>query len=218
MSLQLARYLKDFGSPRQSPSALLREGAPEQAGSAIDQAAVFEVFEPEPQVDIEAERAQAFAAGRAEAEAELASRHQAELEALRNAHTAELEALRAGYEQQSAAMVAERFAQMADTVADLVAGQTANVLAPVLDDALSGKAVTDMATMIRAAISEGAGIAVTVKGPSHLFEQLQSHFEGETPVFRHQQADDLDLAVEFEETVLVTRMAAWADTVRKVLA
>ena len=31
-------------------------------------------------------------------------------------------------------------------------------------------------------------------------------------------ANDLDLAVEFGETVLVTRMAAWADTVRKVLA
>ncbi|HUH49646.1 MAG TPA: hypothetical protein VLZ56_07330 [Mycoplana sp.] len=217
MSVHLARYLKDFSTPRQSPSAFLRDGASEQAGSAIDQA-VFEIAEPEPQVDVEAERAQAFAAGRAEAQAELESRHQAEVEALRSAHTEELDALRAKYEQQAAAMVAERFAQMADAVADLVADQAASVLAPVLDEALSRKAVADMAAMIRAGLSEGEGIAVTVKGPSHLFEQLKSHFEGEIPVFRHQQADDLDLAVEFGETVLVTRMTAWADTVRKVLA
>ncbi|MFD1328433.1 hypothetical protein [Mycoplana ramosa] len=217
MSAHLARYLKDFSTPRQSPSAFLRDGAFEPASSATDQV-VFEAPEPEPQVDIEAERAQAFASGRAEAQAELESRHQAEIEALRKAHAEELEALRAGHEQKAAALVAERFGEMADAVADLVAGQAANVLAPVLDEALSRKAIADMATMIRAALSEGEGIAVTVKGPSHLFEQLKSHFEGEVPMFRHQQADDLDLAVEFDETVLVTRMTAWADTVRKVLA
>ncbi|MDR6754812.1 hypothetical protein J2Y48_000085 [Mycoplana sp. BE70] len=217
MSVHLARYLKDFSAPRQSPSAFPRDGASEQVGSAIEQV-VFEIPAPEPQVDIEAERAQAFSAGRTEATAELGRRHQAEVEALRSAHTEELEALRAKYEQQAAAMVAERFAQMAETVADLVADQAANVLAPVLDETLSRKAVADMASMIRAGLSDGEGITVTVKGSSHLFEQLKSHFEGEIPVFRHQQADDLDLAVEFGETVLVTRMTAWADTVRKVLA
>ncbi|HVK92749.1 MAG TPA: hypothetical protein VM468_15345, partial [Mycoplana sp.] len=92
------------------------------------------------------------------------------------------------------------------------------VLAPVLGEALSRKAIADLAAMVRAGLSGGEGFVVTVNGPSHLFEQLKSHFEGEAAVFRHLEADDFDLAVEFGETVLVTRMAAWADTVRKVLA
>ncbi|MBD9373853.1 hypothetical protein IB238_14595 [Rhizobium sp. ARZ01] len=216
MSVQLARYLKDFSAPRQS-APFLREGAFAQAGGATEET-LFDIAPPEPQIDIEVERAEAFAAGRAEAEAELDGRHQEEIAALRNAHAMELAELRTQYEQRAAAMVAERFSQMADTVADLVAGQAANVLAPVLDEALSRKAVADMAALIRAGVLEGEGIVVTVRGPSHLFEQLKSHFEGEVPVFRHLEADDLDLAAEFGETVLVTRMAAWADTVRKVLA
>lgn len=216
MSLQLARYLKDFSTPRQSPHAFLRDGAFAKGEEAEEP--LFTLPDPEPHVDIEAERAEAFAAGRAEAEAELASRHQAEVSALRNAHAAELAEMRARYEQQVAAMVADRFLQMTGTVADVVAAQVAPVLAPVLDETLARKAVADMATLIRAGLSDGEGFAVTVKGPSHLFEQLKSHFEGEGPVFRHLESDDLDLAAEFGETVLVTRLAAWADTVRKVLA
>jgi len=46
----------------------------------------------------------------------------------------------------------------------------------------------------------------------------QSHFEEPAPVFRHVEMQDVDLTVEFGDAVLVTRMAAWADTVRKVLA
>ncbi|PTM97706.1 hypothetical protein [Mycoplana dimorpha] len=208
MSLQLARYLKDFSPPRQ-PHSHARDGADEVP---------FDLPEPLPQIDIEAERAEAFAAGRAQAEAELASRHHDELEALRLAHAAELAALRTHCDQQAGARIAQRFAQMEVQVAELVASQTANVLAPILGEALSRKAIADLAAMVRAGLSGGEGFVVTVTGPTHLFEQLRSHFEGEAAVFRHQEADDLDLAVEFGETVLVTRMAAWADTIRKVLA
>ena len=72
--------------------------------------------------------------------------------------------------------------------------------------------------MVASGLKAGEGLTVTVKGPKRLFDLLQSHFTEEAPVFRHEEVDDLDLTVEFGETVLVTRMAAWADTVRKVLA
>lgn len=215
MSLQLARYLKDF-SPSRQP-ALLRESAFATTTTPMTES-VFAQSEPEPQVDVDAERAEAYAAGRAEAEAELERRHRSEIGALCEQHAEEMAALRTRCELRAAALIAERFAQMADDTADLVAGQAANVLAPVLDEALARKAVADLAAMIRAGLPAGEGFVVTVKGPSHLFEQLRSHFKGETPAFRHVEADDLDIAAEFGETVLVTRMAAWADTVRKVLA
>ena len=218
MSLQLARYLKDFSEPRRPQSPFLHDGA--FAGSAsLSEEPAFDLSAPEPRIDVEAEREQAFAAGRAEAEAELGARHQTELEDLRKAHAAEIEALRDHLERHAAAMIAERFTTMTDGLADRVASQAANVLAPVLDEVLARQAVENLATMIRAGLPEGDGIVVTVKGPSNLFEQLKLQFEEGAPmVLRHLEADDLDLAAEFGDTVLVTRMAAWADTVRRVLA
>lgn len=217
MSVQLARYLKDFGTPPRPQPAFMHNSTFGQAGDLSGEA-LFDISQAEPEIDVEAERAQAYAAGRAEAEEELTNRHHAETDALRSAHAAELAELRKRLEQQAAAMVSERFALMAETLADLLAGQTAAVLAPVLDETMTRKAIADLATMIRAGIGGGEGITVTVKGPLHLFEQLKSHFEEAPPVFRHLEASDLDLVAEFGETVLVTRIAAWADTVRKVLA
>ena len=71
---------------------------------------------------------------------------------------------------------------------------------------------------VRATTKRRIGVTITVKGPANLFEQLKSHFDHEAPVFRHVEMQDVDLTVEFGDTVLVTRLAAWADTVRKVLA
>lgn len=217
MSLQLARYLKDFSAPRQPPSNM-RSESPFAAAEGAAGESRFDLSEPEPPVDIEAERAKAFADGRAEAEAELSHAHREQMEAMQADHAASLAQLRDSYEKQAAAMIAERISAMSDTVADLVASQAANVLAPVLDEVLTRKAVADLATMIRSGCQEGEGLVVTVKGPSHLYEMLLSHFEGHAPLFRHLEAADLDLSAEFGDTVLVTRMAAWADTVRRVLA
>ncbi|MCP8896816.1 hypothetical protein KYK29_17965 [Shinella daejeonensis] len=215
MSVQLARYLKDFSPPpRVRPSLFPSSG--QNAGGASPDASALSF--PDPPVDVAAERAEAFAEGRAEAEVELGARHAAALAALAETHRAEMETMKSRYEQDYAAALAERFATLADEVADRIAGEAAMVLAPVLEDALTGRAVEDLARMVREGLHAGEAVTVTVKGPSALFEQLQSHFEASAPAFRHVETQDVDLTVEFGETVLVTRMAAWADTVRKVLA
>lgn len=217
MSLQLARYLKDFSEPRRLRSPFLHDGA--LAGSTnLAEEPAFDLSTSVPEIDLDAEREQAFAAGRAEAEAELSARHKAEIEDLRKAHAAEIDALRDRLERHALSVIAERFKSMSDTLADLVASQAANVLAPVLDEVLAEKAIADLAAAIRAALPEGDGVVVTVKGPFNLFEKLKLQFEGGAPIFRHLEADDLDLVAEFGDAVLVTRMAAWADTVRRVLA
>ena len=216
MSTHLARYLKDFSTPRApapvfQPQSFAQESVPASAEPPSFLPAL-------PAVDVEAEKAAAMAEGRAEAEAELQARHEADLAALKEAHKAELEALKAQYEQDYAAALAERFSTLTNEVADQVAAQTAQVLAPVMSQVLTRGAVSDLARMIAEGLKDGGGMTITVKGPSSLFEQLKSHFEEPVPVFRHVEVQDVDLAVEFGDAVLVTRMAAWADTVRKVLA
>ncbi|WP_337183278.1 hypothetical protein [Shinella sp.] len=212
MSTHLARYLKDFGAPPRIQTPVFQP--PRFAQDGAVPAEPFAL----PPIDVEAERAEAYAEGRAEAGAELAALHAAEIAALKDAHRVELEALAMRYEQDYAAALAERFSTLAETVSDRVAAQTAQVLAPVMSQVLTKGAVADLARMIAEGLQDGEGITITVKGPSNLFEQLKSHFEEPAPVFRHVEMQDVDLTVEFGDTVLVTRMAAWADTVRKVLA
>jgi len=217
MSVHLARYLKDFGAPpRMKPPVFPSARFAPEAESAEAQA--FAMAPALPEVDVEAERAEAFVEGRAAAEAELQAKHEADMAALKEAHRAEIEALAMRYEQDYAAALAERFATLTGEVADLVAAQAAQVLAPVMSQVLTKGAISDLARLVAEGLKEGEGMTITVKGPLDLFEQLKSHFEEPAPVFRHVEMQDVDLTVEFGDAVLVTRMAAWADTVRKVLA
>lgn len=217
MSLQLARYLKDFSAPPRVRPPVFPSHTQAQDGRSMATEA-FAMPLAEPPVDVAAERAEAFAEGRAEAEMELLKKHEADMAALKEAHTAELETLKVRYEQDYAAALAQRFSTLTGEVADLVAAQAAHVLAPVMNQVLTKGAVADLARMIAEGLQGDEGLTITVKGPSNLFEQLQSHFAEPAPVFRHVEMQDVDLTVEFGDTVLVTRMAAWADTVRKVLA
>ena len=217
MSTHLARYLKDFSTPRASAPVFQPQGFAQQESLSAE-AEPLALLPSLPAVDLEAERAAALAEGRADAEAELQVKHETALAALKEAHKAELETLKARYEQDYAAALAERFTSLTSEVADQVAAQTAQVLAPVMSQVLTKGAVADLARMVAEGLKEGEGMTITVKGPLNLFEQLKSHFEDPMPVFRHVEVQDVDLTVEFGDAVLVTRMAAWADTVRKVLA
>lgn len=218
MSTHLARYLKDFGTPaRASQPPVFQPPSFAQDEGAL----AAEVFAPAPAlpvVDLEAERAFAFAEGKAEAEAALAARYEAELAALKDAHKAELDTLKVRYERQYASALSDRFARWTDEVSERVSAQAAQVLAPLMSQVLTKGAVADLARMIGEGLKDGDGVTITVKGPLNLFEELKSHFEEPAPVFRHVEVQDVDLTVEFGDAVLVTRMSAWADTVRKVLA
>lgn len=216
MSVHLARYLKDFSAPARPPAPLFKPSsfAQRDNGAATEPFAIAPAL---PAVDVEAERAEAFEQGRSAAEAELLVRHEAELAALKSAHQAALESLKVRYEQEYAEALAERFSAFTAAVADSVAAQAAQVLAPVMSQVLTQGAVSDLARVIAEGLQEGEGVTITVKGPADLFDQLKSHFNEPMPVFRHIEVQDVDLTVEFGDAVLVTRMAAWADTVSKVL-
>lgn len=217
MSAMLSRYLKDFSAPKVELSLMPPKYFPDLDTDYAD----GDRLAPRPampEIDIDAERRRAFAEGRAEATAEIVFEHERQIADLQAAHAAELEALTRRLEEEAASRLAERFAEMADDLVAALGDQTARVLAPVMEDALMQRAITDMAHMVKQGLVAGEGCTITVKGPAHLFEALRRQLGEDMPLFRHVEADDVDLAVEMDGTILVTRMAAWADTVRKVLA
>jgi hypothetical protein len=206
----LLSRLKDFGEPVVVPPPVVESVFSEDFGS-------FDDIAPEPVVDVEAERRDANAQGEAKATAELTEKYEQEAETVALVHQREIEELRNRYETEIAELVAARINAISAEVADMVSATVARALAPVLTDMLAQKAAVDLAVALREAILEGEAGTVIVKGPTALFETLKSELGEQAGLLRHQETDDIDLSVEFGDAVLVTRMSAWAASVKKVL-
>ena len=213
MSASLARYLKDFSEPQSLPLPLMADGFADSVDEDLALPAVVEA-----PVDIEAERAEAYSRGHEAASEELQQRFGEERQALIAAHAEEIAALRERYEAEAAASIAAGLQEIAAATAQAVSDQTAVILAPLLDEALVAKAVSDMADLIRDAMLEGDVGTVNVRGPLHLFEKLKAALGASAPLLRHVEAPDLDISVDIGESALVTRMSAWSASLKKVLA
>lgn len=221
MTASISRYLKDFSAPKLDMAMVPPKyfADLDDIGPATGIVAIAApVAPPVPQVDIEAERRAAFEQGRSEAERELGAAHTAALVALEERHAQDMEALQMRCENEIAAMIFDRFSDMGSQLADLFGDQVARALAPVIEASLVEKAVADLARLVRQTIAHGEACKITVKGTTEMFEALKTRLDDETLTFRHIETADIDVSVEFGDSILVTRMAAWADTVRKVLA
>lgn len=215
MSASIARYLKDFGDTQPAGMAFGDPLADVDATSAfVDLATGLDDFET---VDVEGEKQAAYARGREDATREITEKMQAEREELIAAHSAELETLRSGHLEEIAASLSRGLREGIDAIAANLSEQTANILAPVLTEKLSLKAVSALADVVRSAMPDGEEVTLVVKGPKDLFERLKTQpgFEEETMKFT--ETADIDLSVELGESVFVTRMSAWASSLRKVM-
>ncbi|WP_028749868.1 hypothetical protein [Rhizobium mesoamericanum] len=210
MSAQLSRYLKDFGEPVVVAPALEADDFANDFCNLADIAA-------EPTVDVEAERHSAHAEGYAEATATLTQKYELEAQTVALVHQREIEELRDRYDVEIATLIASRLDTMASEVATLVSATVAKALAPVMTDVLSHKAAVDLAGILQEAMLEGDFGTVTVKGPARLFDVLQSSLGEKAGLLRHHETSDVDLTVELGDAVLVTRMSAWATSLKKVL-
>jgi hypothetical protein len=211
MSASIARYLKDFGAP--PPPPVLSNDLDLFATDMAD----FEPALVEEPLDIEAERNEAHARGRDEATEELTRRWEDERTALLQAHQAELAALKAHLEGELADRLAAQIKAFAASTAREIADQTASVMAPLVEDAIVAKAVSDLALLVRDAIREGSAGTIIVRGPSGLFDRLRTHLGEDASLIRHVDAPDVDITVEIGDAALVTRMSAWFANLKKVM-
>lgn len=209
MSALLSR-LKDFGEPAVAAPSVVDTPFSEDFGG-------FDDIVSEPVIDIEAERRDANAIGEAKATAELTEKFEAEAQTVALVHQREIEELRNKYETEIAELVASKIKAITAELADLVSATVARTLAPVLTEALAEKAAVELAAQLRDAVLEGETGTITVKGPERLFNILKNELGEKADLLRHHENDDIDLIAEFDDSVLVTRMSAWAASVKKVL-
>lgn len=215
MSAMLARYLKDFGAVQPPAPPILSESLMEDAAAPSFS---FDAFPPEPEIDIDAERAAARAEGEEAGRQEIQALREADRAEMEARHAEELAALRRQLEEAAALRVAEGYRRMAESLGVSLSNQVAEVLAPVITEALAAKAVADLAEVIRQSLGAGHAAELAVHGPADIFERLKLALGEDAPALRHQPAADLDIAVDLDDSVLVTRLSAWAASLKKVLA
>ncbi|GAC1041642.1 hypothetical protein [Rhizobium sp. No.120] len=209
MSLALSRYLKDFGAELAPPSHV--------DDMAFAEPSEFSEIPGEPTVDVEAERRAAYAEGYEAASQELTRKHQAELDAMAQSFRAEMDALRIRYEEQAAERIAADMNRIAAMLGQAISTEAAAILAPIMTETLTTRAVGDLAELVKASILDGGVGPISVSGPRHLFEVLHSRLGHDGSLLRHVEADDVDLTVTIGESVLVTRMSAWAASLKEIL-
>jgi len=209
VSPAISRYLKDF-SAEQAP-------LPDMPDMAFAEPLEFHDTAVEPPVDVEAERRAAYAEGHETATQELSEKHRAECDAMTLSFRAEMDALRARYEEQAAERIAADLTRIATMLGQAISAEAAAVLAPIMTETMTMKAVADLADLVRTAILDGGAGPISVSGPRHLFEALQASLGEDAALLRHVEAEDVDLTVTIGESVLVTRMSAWAASLKEIL-
>ncbi len=215
MTRTISRYLKDFGA---EPAAPPLAPAPVVKSMPFDAGMVFAEPEEIPLVDLAAERREAYAEGHEAATQSLSEQHQAELDAIMVAHEAALEELKEKFEVEAVERIAANFQQMAEAVGMAVSLEVSRALSPILTETLTAKAIDELATLIKASVLDGAVGPIAVSGRRAMFDSLAAKVDPDGVLLTFVESQDIDLSVTIGETVLVTRMSAWADSLRNVLS
>ncbi|WP_394690769.1 hypothetical protein [Hoeflea sp.] len=208
MTASLARFLPDFelpaisslsGLPNDDPAAL----PPSPAG---------------PSIDVDAVRAEAFAEGEAAARVELEAQHAAEREADAKRHAAELAALRAEMETIAAQSIPKAIAARSADIAEAIAGDVAEVLTPLLDEAIRLQVLERLATEIRGVLELDNSGQIKVSGPEGLVTALCEILGGDADRISVNHVEQFDIEVEVDRTRLATRFSDWSNALKESMA
>lgn len=208
MSAGLARYLKDFSAPPPAVPEVFE--LPSASEIAFD-------FPPEPQIDVDALRREAYKEGRAEMQAEMEAAHRQQIEALLASHAQAEAEMSAAFEQKMTEELADALPRVAADVQELLATHVMNTLRPILDAAITDRAVESLAQTVRSVFAGEGGIELVLKGPGALAEKLRERLVGLDLDFKHIEAAGPDLSVEHDDTVLMTRLSAWRESIEELL-
>jgi hypothetical protein len=206
MTASLARFLPDFelSGIRSFP------GIPDEV-AALPQPA-------RQTVDVEAIRAEARAEGEAAVRNELEARHVSELDAAAARHAAELEALRAELETLALQSIPEAIQARSAEIADTLAGDVADILAPLIDEAVRGHVVAQLAAEIRGMLEIDNAGQITVTGPASLVDALGDRLGADATRISVVHAEQFDIEIETDRTLLASRLSEWTQALKESLA
>lgn len=214
MTMPLSRYLKDFSAPPAPPTPV----SPVFDLSADDGMDLDFPALPEPDpVDVDALRREAYAEGHEAGRAEATESFEVDRQALEIGHAQGMAERDRRLRDEFAKTLGEQVPALIRQMSLVVSEQVARALAPLFSEAVAARAVEELARQLEEAVAAGEIGTIRVKGPRLLFEQLLAVMPDHAALLRHVEGDDLDLSAEFGDAALVTRISAFAASLKKVL-
>lgn len=211
--LSLADVLIDFGK-RDEPKVRAVHEFP--AFERTQPVAAAEIDDPAP--DIDAIVAEAVAKAEAELSTRLEAEHEELLAAERESHAGEIEALNQRLGEELATRIEASFGATEARLLDLTAEVMSRILGTILTDDLQQRSVTQLGSIISAAIREAGTVRVKVRGPLSLYEPLTEKLGDLASMIEFSETSGLDLIVELDEGVYETRLAEWSASAAEVLS
>ncbi|NTF06448.1 hypothetical protein G6L37_09765 [Agrobacterium rubi] len=209
MSGALAKYLKDFS-----------QFVPPEAPSAFDLDMPVSSFEsdffaePEIVVDLEEEKRKAFAEGEVAAAQQAKETHENELAALRLAHAAEIEAIKTRYEDEIATHLATSVISMKQTIAADVEQVCLRLFGMVMERDFAEKAAADVSAKILQEIEGGFAGTIKITGPDALLSHIREALGDVDNQVDYDVSTDIDVKVQMDNSVLMTRLSEFFQSVR----
>lgn len=220
MSSPLARYLRDFGA--EAAPAQMHLNIPVFAEEPAEPAAMLTFDEP---VDLEAERQAvhdlAYNEGHQAATEALTTQHAEELANLKEQHEAELAAQKDQFEGGLADYLAKALPELSERISQELSEAAARLFIPLLREKADQAAVEELAAQLRSALAVEIREQVKISGPAHLCDMLRDQLgeQGVEFIFEPSDAPNVyDLRVEIGDSLLVTRLSAFAADLERVLA
>ena len=213
MNSPLARYLRDFGA--EPVPAVVHVEAPMFFDAVSDVSALEEFVE---QVDLEAERQQAYDEGFKAATEQMTAQNAEALAQLQQTHETEMEAHRLEFEGGVADYLAKALPELTERISTELADALVHLLAPLLKEELDRQAVDELAQQLKPELAREVLDQIRVFGPRHLCDLLRDKLEQAGEIIDFQPSESADLRVEMGDTLLVTRLSAFAAGLERVLA
>ena len=166
---------------------------------------------------MEAARASGFADGEAAAKAAL----ELQLAQEREAHACELAAERQAWASGEGRKLAEQLAAGLGEIEAGIEQAAARVLAPVLQAELRRHALAELQVELDVLLTKDAGISVTISGPEDLLESLRKglaeRLPGKASAVICRPSAEPEVRIAAGQTVLETRLAAWAARIEEAI-
>jgi hypothetical protein len=213
-AMPVAPFLSEFGSA--APVIAPRDAgfAPLGRGPAAD-GATHAVVAAE---RLEAARASGFASGEAAAEAALEAR----LAEQHEAHARELAAARLAWATGEAQRLADALASGLRDLEARIADAAARALVPILRAEVGRQAVDALGAELGLLLGRDGGVNLDISGPEDLIEALRAHLAdgsaGKAVRVTYRPGGGPDIRIAAGETILETRLGAWAAKIEEALA
>lgn len=209
MSEALTKYLKDFSQfvPAEELAPLALEMPSLSFESEWD-------AEPEPVVDLEEEKRKAAAEAEEATEQRLQEEHDSRLEALKQEHEQELEAQRIRFEEEIAGHLATSVTTMKQAIAQNIEDVCLKLFTDLMERDLAENAASELAAKVVREIEGGFAGAIKVSGPDRLLTKMREALRDVDNHIDYDASDDIDIQVQMDSSVLMTRLAEFFQTLR----